>query len=275
MDYERELQEARVAASAATALIKNAYASFEPINNPRADISTEADRGAQEVILQHLHRAFPGDELCAEERTATLAASPSGARRVWIVDPIDGTRGFAVKNGEFSTMIALVDGDQIALGLVQEPALDRLTYAVRGAGCWWQSGAGQPVRCSVSRTPALTQATLVQSHTRDPKRPSMPVQALKPARVVETYSAGVKLALVARGEVDLYVNTYTEFHDWDIAAGHILVQEAGGAVSGLGGQIIRYCTAGAWQRDGLLATNGALHEAAVAGLAKSSQASGI
>jgi 3'-phosphoadenosine 5'-phosphosulfate (PAPS) 3'-phosphatase len=68
----------------------------------------------------------------------------------------------------------------------------------------------------------------------------------------------VKLARVARGEADLYVNTYTEFHDWDIAAGHLLVEEAGGKVTGLRGQTPRYGTPGAWQRHGLLATNGHL-----------------
>lgn len=266
MDYQQELQAAREAARRAGDVIKKAYASFEAISNPRIDISTEADRAAQEVILQYLHHEFPADGLCAEERTPTLAASPASARRTWIVDPIDGTRGFAMKNGEFSTMIALVDDDRVAVGLVFEPARDRLAYAVHGQGCWRQDGGATAVRCQVTRTAALTVATLVQSHTKKPNEPSMPVRVLKPGRVVETYSAGVKLALVARGEVDLYVNTYTEFHDWDIAAGHILVTEAGGVVTGLADQPIRYRTEGAWQRDGLLATNRLVHEAAVAGL---------
>jgi 3'-phosphoadenosine 5'-phosphosulfate (PAPS) 3'-phosphatase len=82
---------------------------------------------------------------------------------------------------------------------------------------------------------------------------------LGPARVTETYSAGIKLALVARGEADLYANSYDAFHDWDICAGHLLVDEADGRVTGLGGQPIRYATPGAWQRDGLLASNGVLH----------------
>ena len=95
---------------------------------------------------------------------------------------------------------------------------------------------------------------------------SSPVSAVRPARVVETYSAGIKLALVARGEADVYANTYDAFHDWDICAGHLLVEEAGGKVTGLGGETIRYGLPGAWQRQGLLATNGHLHEAAVARL---------
>jgi 3'(2'), 5'-bisphosphate nucleotidase len=89
------------------------------------------------------------------------------------------------------------------------------------------------------------------------------VQALKPAKIIESHSAGVKLALVARGEADVYLNTYTEFHDWDIAAGHILVSEAGGVVTGSGGQTPQYGLPGAWQRHGLLASNGKIHDEAV------------
>jgi 3'-phosphoadenosine 5'-phosphosulfate (PAPS) 3'-phosphatase len=85
--------------------------------------------------------------------------------------------------------------------------------------------------------------------------------------MIETYSAGIKLALVAGGEADIYVNDYREFHDWDIAAGQILVEEASGRVTGLAGEALRYGLEGAWQRQGLLASNGVLHEAALCSLA--------
>ena len=68
---------------------------------------------------------------------------------------------------------------------------------------------------------------------------------------------------MARGEADIYVNTYAAFHDWDICAGHVLVEEAGGKVTGIGGEALQYGSEGAWQRQGLLATNGCLHEVAV------------
>jgi 3'(2'), 5'-bisphosphate nucleotidase len=83
---------------------------------------------------------------------------------------------------------------------------------------------------------------------------------LQPAKVMETYSAGIKLALVARGEADVYVNSYEAFHDWDVCAGHILVEEAGGRVTGLAGQELQYGLPGAAQAKGLLATNGKLHD---------------
>jgi 3'(2'), 5'-bisphosphate nucleotidase len=191
---------------------------------------------------------------------------PHQGPRLWVVDPIDGTRGFAKKNGEFSVMVGFVADGLLALGVVLEPAPRRLTYAVRGGGCWRHDGAApRPEACRVSRTPTLAEAALTQSHSR-PGETSRPVRLLRPRAVVESYSAGVKLARVARGEADLYVNTYANFHDWDICAGHILVTEAGGRVSGLRGEEIAYGRPGAWQRGGLLATNGTLHEAALAGL---------
>jgi 3'(2'), 5'-bisphosphate nucleotidase len=263
MPYEAELEAALAAARGAGALILSAYATFEAIPDARADITTDADRAAQESILRELRRRFPGDAFCAEEETPALADASKEGPRLWVVDPIDGTRGFAQKNGEFSVMIAFVERGQVAVGVVYEPAHGRLTRAARGAGCWREDGTAAAVACRVSTTADLTWATLAQSRSK-PGTVSRAVEMLQPARVIETHSAGIKLALVARGEADLYVNRYDAFHDWDIAAGHILVEEAGGKVTGLRGEPIHYGSPGAWQRSRLLASNGILHAAALA-----------
>jgi 3'(2'), 5'-bisphosphate nucleotidase len=241
----------------ACAYLMDAYSRFEIIADAPANITTECDRRAQEIILKHLHDAFPKDALCAEETTTKLA--PVTGKRVWIVDPIDGTRGFARKNGEFSVMVALVEEGNLEVGIVAQPALGRLTYATCGQGCWRRDGKSKPVRCAVSDASAFDKATLTQSRSKDKSKKTPVVEALHPAKVVETYSAGVKLALVARGEADVYVNDYDQFHDWDIAAGHLLVSEAGGTVTDFRGQRLRYGLPGAWQSNGLVATNGRLH----------------
>jgi 3'(2'), 5'-bisphosphate nucleotidase len=266
MTHEKELQAALEATRRAGQLIREAYERFQAVADAPADITTETDRHAQEAILAHLHQLFPGDALCAEEQTPTLARAAQTGLRQWIVDPIDGTRGFARKNGEFSVMVAFVEQGRIILGVVLEPAKERCTWAVASGGCWRRDGGGEDVRCRVSSTADLTRATMVQSHSKDPLVPSRMARAVQPARVVETYSAGIKLAMVARGEVDLYVNDYTQFHDWDIAAGHILVTEAGGTVTGLHGEDLHYGLPGAWQRAGLLGSNGLVHDAALAQL---------
>ena len=265
MAYEKELEAALEAARQASAGILRLYASFQAIADAPADISTEADRQSQAVILAHLHQRFPGDAFCAEE--TSLDNAPNAGPRLWVIDPIDGSRGFARKNGEFSVMVGFVDGGRVAAGVVLEPALGRLTYAVRGRGCWRRDGsAGEAVRCYASSIADLSKATLIQSRSHKDGPPSPELQSLKPAKVVGAYSAGLKLARVARGEVDIYLNTYPAFHDWDACAGHILVDEAGGRVTGLAGQELMYHGGAARQTVGLLATSGRLHEPALAGL---------
>jgi 3'(2'), 5'-bisphosphate nucleotidase len=265
MEYARELDVALGAAARVADYLRAAYEAFVPIPNAPASISTEADRTSQDLILAHLSAAFPDDALCAEEGTPALQGAKRQGERLWVVDPIDGTRGFAMKNGEFSVMIGLVAGGRVVVGVVAEPAHSRVTFAVVGNGCWVRTGNDAPARCSVTNTESVADAVLVQSHAKKGEAP-WPVAALKPAKVVETYSAGVKLAMVARGEVDLYVNSYPNFSDWDICAGDILVTEAGGKVTEIAGTPVRYGTAGNAQRGGLLATNRRLHAAAVAGL---------
>jgi 3'(2'), 5'-bisphosphate nucleotidase len=268
MKYQPELNAALEAAELAGRALRERYEQFQKIPDAPADISTDADRASQEIILRHVHRVFPHDALCAEEATATLAGAAQTGDRLWIVDPIDGTRGFARKNGEFSVMVAFVDRGRVGAGVVLEPARQRLTYAVRDGGCWRRdTGDEKPLPCHVTATKELSAATLTQSHSKVPGKRSRLVEALNPARVVESYSAGIKLALVARGEADLYLNTYDAFHDWDIAAGDLLVVEAGGRVTGLAGQELQYGLPGAWQRHGLLATNGLIHTAGIQALA--------
>ena len=270
MDYQRELEVALEAAARASDYLRAAYEAFTPIPNAPASITTEADRQSQDLILSHLAAAFPDDALCAEEGVQ----EPREADRRWVVDPIDGTRGFAMKNGEFSVMIGLVSKGRVVVGVVAEPAHSRVTYAQFGHGCWVRTGTDLPTACFVTTTESLADAVLVQSHAKKGETP-WPVAALKPKRVVGTYSAGVKLAMVARGQVDLYVNSYPDFRDWDICAGELLVTEAGGTVTEIAGSPICYGTPGNAQRGGLLATNGRLHAAAIAALRAAGHFSGF
>src|SRR5262245_25455887 len=125
MSYDKELAVALEAAAKASEVILRHYAEFQAVADAPASITTQADLAAQEIILQHIHQVFPGDALCAEEATPTLANALREGPRLWVVDPIDGTRGFAKKLGEFSVMIALLDQSQPVVGIVAEPAFGR------------------------------------------------------------------------------------------------------------------------------------------------------
>ena len=257
MDFQQELKQAIDAALIAGKYARDEYAQFEAIPDAPASITTHVDRHCQDVILTHLHGQFPDDQLIAEERTDSLNLSPSHSSRTWIVDPIDGTKGFARKTGEFSIMIGLaIDGIPM-VGVVYEPIPDRLTYASHGQGCFVIDGGGEPRRCTVSIQIQLSELSLVQSRTQPGKAAKPIVTLLKPAKIVETYSAGVKLAMVAQGRVDLFANDYSGFNDWDVCAGHILVEEAGGKVSLFNGEPIRYGKT--TSRRGIVACNPGLH----------------
>jgi 3'(2'), 5'-bisphosphate nucleotidase len=263
--YANELAAAREAAARASDYLRREYEAFAAIPDAPVSISTHADKASQELILSFLHERFPGDALCAEESTPAFDKVPKSGRRAWVVDPIDGTRGFAKKVGQFSVMIGLLVDGKPAVGVVAEPAQDRVTFASVGEGCWTKTGASTPTRCKVSGR-GFAELVLVQSWAKTGMSPK-PVQALRPAKVVETYSGGVKLAMVARGEADVYANTYETFYDWDICAGHLLVSEAGGAVTDLAGNPITYQGENFAQKRGLIASNGPIHAEAVARLA--------
>ena len=260
-DNRTELNAAREAARLASELLRTEYEKFTAIPDAPVSISTHADKASQELILAFLHDRFPADALCAEESTPAFDVVPKSGRRAWVVDPIDGTRGFAKKVGQFSVMIGLLVDGQPVVGVVAEPAQHRFTFAALGGGCWTHTGAAEPTRCRVS-TRGFADLVLAQSWLKTGMSPK-PVRALTPARVIETYSGGVKLALVARGEADAYANTYETFCDWDICAGQLLVTEAGGTVTTLAGDAITYQGDGFKQKRGLLATNGVIHAEAV------------
>jgi 3'(2'), 5'-bisphosphate nucleotidase len=266
MAYEAEMAAAIGAAHEAALVVMEQYAALPPIHDAPASISTAADRAAQETILASLADTFPDDAYRAEESTPLLKELKQTGPRMWIVDPIDGTRGFARKNGEFSIMIALVENGAAVVGVVLEPAKDRLTFATRGKGCWFRDGQTPSQRALVSASASLNHLTLTQSHSNPKRQPPAAVRLLKPHTVLETYSAGIKLAQVARGEADLYVCEYDAMNDWDIAAGLVLVEEAGGRVTTLDGRPMTFGRPSPIQTGGLLATNSRIHDAVVAKL---------
>ena len=164
-DYAPELAAAIDAAKIAAEYAKAEYETFEAVPDAAVTISLPVDKGCQERIIARLLEQFPADGIRAEEQTEN-AKKPSESGRVWVIDPIDGTRGFARKTGEFSVMVALLDGGKPVVGVVAEPIQDRLTYASQGHGCWARTGDVPGRECRVSGVVRLAGATMTQSHTK-------------------------------------------------------------------------------------------------------------
>lgn len=261
-----ELEVALAAAIEAGHNIMKFYDELQPIAGASANITTQADRDSQDIILGRLHSAFPKDGLIGEENTAFYQTLPKTGNRLWIVDPIDGTRGFAKKNGEFCIMVALVDNGEPIIGVVHDPANGRTTFASKNCGCFSLDHGMSAIKCKVSVRKPLSLAIVTKTHSREKGKTEGLSSKLGISSIQETYSAGLKLAKIARGEADIYVNDYSSYNDWDICAGQILVTEAGGSMTDLNGKRIVYGLPDQDKGKGFLASNGLIHSEALSKL---------
>src|SRR5262249_27007120 len=187
---------------------------------------TEADREANALIIGALAAEFPNDAVLSEE------APDDGSRlsrpRVWMVDPLDGTKDFIRGEEGFSTMIGLVVDDRPALGVVYQPLGDRLYYATRGQGAFMVEAGGEPVRLHVSDVSQPGQIRMVASKSHRDESIDRVRAALAITDELNVGSVGLKVGLIARGDRDLYVSASGHSKRWDACAPEAILVEAGG-----------------------------------------------
>jgi len=205
---------------------------------------TEADRRANEVILRGLRETYPDIPWISEETKATLYPERAGWKRFWLIDPLDGTKEFIKKNGEFTVNIALIEDGVPILGVVYQPVTGTLYTAQKGAGAA-KSTAGGPAT-ALSGGPHYLQQKLVRvvasrSHM-SPETETFIDALSKAGHEVELTSAGssLKLCLVAEGAADVYPR-FGPTMEWDTAAAHAVALEAGRKVNQYpSGEPLRY-----------------------------------
>ena len=218
--YERELEVALEAARAAGAILARHYAGDrrhweKSEDNPVTRADLESDR----AIAARLRAAFPEDALLSEESAADPGRTRK--RRVWIVDPMDGTKEFIAAIPEFGASIALVEDGEPVVGVIHNPAAGVTVWARRGGGAFRD---GRPVR--VSKVSRLEDAVVIASRTEISRSQFAPYDGwFKELRPVG--SIAWKLACIASGEGDLNVSVAPK-NEWDVCAGDLLVREAGG-----------------------------------------------
>jgi len=227
--YRRELEVVTAAVLAAGDLVMEYFESLEKVPDARFDITTEADLAAQELLLEKLIAAFPDDAFLCEEDTPLARTVPAQGPRLWMIDPIDGTRGFARKTDEFSVMAGLVAGGNPVVGIVYQPIPKLLTRARAGGGCEFARGDMNVFTPSrVSGVTKLSEAVVAVSSSNRQLGEEEIARRKGCRKVIFSYSTGIKMAMVARGDADVYVTTNQKL--WDIAPGTTLVEEAGGVV---------------------------------------------
>ncbi len=227
---------------------------------------TEADYAANDIIVRGLSEAFPDDGLLSEESIDTERRLTK--RRVWIIDPLDGTSGFIARNGDFAVQIGLAVEGECALGVVYQPAFNVLQWAARGAGAWMISeDEGEPKRLRASDEVDFAHLRLAASRSHRSPRMDKLVQTLGLASEVRRGSVGVKVGLIATQHCDLYIHLSPRTRQWDTCAPEAIIREAGGEFTDLFGVPYRYNTPDIQNHNGLIATNGASHSAVAKRLA--------
>jgi myo-inositol-1(or 4)-monophosphatase len=245
-----ELRTAIEAARTAGALTLKYYGGrFAVGDKGGGDPITAADLEADACLRRLLLEPYPGYGWLSEE----TADDPErlGRQRVWIVDPIDGTREFVGQIPEYVVSIALVEDGEPGVAVIYNPVRDELYAAVRRGGAFCN---GKRVFCT--QTGRLDQAILIASRSETQRGQTAPfLPYFKEVRPVG--SVAYKLALVASGQADLNASVQPK-NEWDVCAGDLLVREAGGQLLDLRGRQRRYNAACTLIEGGLVAGNAQL-----------------
>lgn len=202
---------------------------------------TEADQASHEFICGELQRLTPEIPIVSEESPNLEQISIEAQRQFWLVDPLDGTKEFLKKTGQFTVNIALIEAQQPILGVVHAPALQATYWAERGQGAWRHENGCEP-RCLSSRKPNPARMSIVAS--KDHSGPLVKeLVARFPGAELVSMGSSLKFCLVAAGEADLYLRDGPTM-EWDTAAAHCVVEQAGGSVKLLDGAPLRYAKPG-------------------------------
>lgn len=215
------------------------------------DPVTEADHAANDAILRVLAANAPGDLVRSEESPPSAGGDAEG-QRLWIVDPLDGTKEFIARNGEFAMMVGLAVGGRAELGAVLKPDPGRLYLGLAGGGAWvadvlWKGEGdtgGADVRVGpfarlVLADPGSGTPRLVRSRSH----PDPLITAISDgigADDVLSGSVGVKCSLIAEGRADVYVHPVPFLKEWDTCAPEAVLRGAGGRVTDCAGETLTY-----------------------------------
>ena len=197
---------------------------------------TEADLRADRVIVDGLRKLFPTVPIVSEESSPVI---PAGNGPFFLVDPLDGTREFVARNGEFTVNIAFIEDGEPVAGVVGVPALGELFCASRGHGAWWSQGRGEPVQIRVAPAAAGQPLRVLGSRNHRRAETQAWLSTLARRSVVEPLGSSLKFCRIAQGRADLYPRLGPT-SQWDTAAGQAVLCEAGGAVRFSGSHPPRY-----------------------------------
>ena len=235
----------------------------EPNNDVSSPVTT-ADRMSSKAIVKGLAEVFPNDGILSEEETDDKKRLEK--QRVWVIDPLDGTKGFITKNGDFAVQIGLAIDGAAVLGVVYLPAENVLYYASQNDGAWMSENGETAIRLHVSDETDFTEMAMASSRNHHSPQMARIVDKFGLKKEVRRDSVGIKVGLIARQICDLYIHPSIHTKHWDTCAPEVILREAGGEMTDLFGEKIVYNTPNVKNSNGILASNGASHDAAAANM---------
>lgn len=260
-DLTAELQFAcKVAREAATIVNTFYVGSSEVRYKSDREPVTEADRSANQHIVARVRATYPDDGLLSEESKDDLSRLEK--KRVWIIDPLDGTKEFIARNGEFSIMIGLAIEGRATLGVVMQPESGLLYAGMVGSGAWLFE-AEERIQLGVSDTDRTNRMTMVSSRSHRQQITDKIRGMLRITSERVSGSVGLKVGLIARQLADLYIHPSPGCKEWDLCAPHALLEAAGGRMTDCWGNPLTYNKRDVRAHNGLIASNGRAHDQVV------------
>lgn len=255
---QKELDTAsELAVSAGRLLLKHYESKPEVQWKGIGDPVTEADRLASRFLIRGLRRCFPNDMIVSEEEPEDPGRCQKS--RVWLIDPMDGTSEFIAHRGEFAVMIGLaLDGTPV-LGVIYHPVTEKLYCAAYGSGAVLQEH-GEVTSLRVSRETDPQRMTIALSRSHPSPTIDTVCRRLQITRSIRSGSIGLKVGIICEGHAHLYLDMSGRTSLWDTCAPAALLHEAGGRMTDLKGMQLRYDTPELRHLNGIIASNGTIHD---------------
>ena len=265
-DLTAELEFACALVREAAMIVKTFYVGSSEVEYKDANEPvTEADRSANEHIVTRIRAVYPEDGILSEESKDDL--SRLERERVWIVDPLDGTKEFIARNGEFSIMVGLAIGGKAVLGVIMQPDPGIIYAGGVGIGArLYESDDWVPL--ASSDEDVMKRLVLVSSRSHRQKIVDQIRKELAITSERVSGSVGLKVGLIARQLADLYIHPSPGCKEWDLCAPCALVEAAGGKMTDCWGNRIVFNQADVRAHNGVVATNGPVHDTVIAAVAR-------
>ncbi|MDX2030306.1 MAG: 3'(2'),5'-bisphosphate nucleotidase CysQ [Blastocatellia bacterium] len=270
---EKELEVARQIAREAGKILLEFYRDGAEVKwKGHDDPVTAADHAANEFLVRELGRRFPEDAILSEELPDDSVRL--GRERVWMVDPMDGTKQFIERIGEFAVMIGLSIGGAAKLGVVYHPTPDRMYYAAPGIGAYIEDGmTTRRLRVDATADPARMLAAMSRSH-HNPKVDRVLAQ-LGVGQKIASGSVGLKIGLIAETRAHIYLHLGARTNQWDTCGPEAILREAGGTITDIHGNAMDYNRPDIRNRHGIVASTGVIHGQIIEAIAELRQHGGL